>query len=464
MIRCSGPLSIFQMTRLPLLRVATLWLLFSAGSNQRNPSAQRIDLNYSAIMGWYDGCGTSFDDRCDGLLYTHLPEPLYLELDTCYVNPNSDSSVTYYKQVPAGNIVAFSVIFTNEAFAQMPKDCNQKGQCSCGKDFGLIQREVGESSCNDLFSFTYQCRSQVFSGLAEEQASCYVPHYTSFLRDDDEILKCSMVAAITSLPPGTEAPTPTTIQAPDVDQTAAPSISPSTLIATDQPSSLSLNNDGAFQEPSGEQTTSPPNLRNSAAPTVAPIPSTEIPKSGTSSSGRNDDEFQPHAGVIAASAGIGVLVVFLGAWAGRPEGGYIPALQKSVVTCVCCQRQRKNASTSRSSTKRRSRNKGTGQHSGNVCIGTAAEGNYQRQPYNFDCITSANDAGAGDLHSLESISSLPSQSLSLSPAGRALLPATLGSSSRWTPDTLAMTPMPYQPMSGEDLDHDDTAGATATGW
>jgi hypothetical protein len=99
--------------------------------------------------------------------------------------------------------------------------------------------------------------------LTAEQTNCYVPHYTKCTRDEDEILKCSIVPSIASLPPDlngvfdeeSEAPNPPTIQA----LTDSPSISPSTLTGTDQPSPLSQRDD-VFKYPAEAQTMYSPNL------------------------------------------------------------------------------------------------------------------------------------------------------------------------------------------------------------
>lgn len=401
--------------------------------------AQRQDLNYSAITGWYSGCNTSTDNQCLGQPYLPLAEPVYLDLDTCYVNPVSTySSVTYYKRLKLSSgekgttIVEFNVIFTNEAFARMPTNCDERGVCgSCGDDFGAIQQELGGGSCNNLISFTYQCRSQVVSTEDETlvPTSCYVPHTATYPRRGELTTACSMTASIASLPPGSQIELNQTSAAPSVPATTvlAPGDLLETLEPSVAPSSVAVAPDTITESPSlilkdiWDRPTMPPSKPPTIRPTIVRVVTpTNAPVVVVSSNEQDEgNAFKASPGLIAAATLIGLATMCLALWGGRPKGGYFAAIRHSSfcggfvsffsscwcrrVCCTCGPRRRDTADAykyRKSTADSKLSDKVwayPNSHFGNSKSEDSNEsGGEKYQPYNFAFITTESPTPASD--------------------------------------------------------------------
>jgi len=272
--------------------------------------AQLEELNYFAITGWYgNGCSSVAEDRCVGLPFYPLIEPIYLDLVMCYVNPSSTSAVTFYKQTSSGIIVEFNVIFTFDLYARMPVTCSSSGECECGSDFAQIQQELGDD-CNNLLSIIYKCTSRPIQQV--QPSTCYSPSNVVVPRNTTNELECSMVAKLESFA--------------NVYNTTSPTISP-TLV----PSTI------LAPGPGGEQLTLEPSLAPSSSPSSGTVQAgtagggsdgvqlaipTSVPSDAgiltpSDLNGNGDGGFNVGPGVIAGCVIAGIVVVWLLLWANR---------------------------------------------------------------------------------------------------------------------------------------------------
>jgi hypothetical protein len=164
--------------------------------------SQRDELNNMAITGWYHSCQESSLDRCLGQRYTQLSVPLYLELDTCYVNPyaKSSSSLTFYRYNSHGVVIEFSVIFPVQSQGHMPQSCDRRGACVCTDMFLSLQESWGNNCNSTMMKFSYKCKSRPanFSCVSRSDLKCYVPNDLTFPVEPSQ-MECSMLASLESL-------------------------------------------------------------------------------------------------------------------------------------------------------------------------------------------------------------------------------------------------------------------------
>jgi hypothetical protein len=79
--------------------------------------APAYDAYCTAITGWYDQCvdpgPTSDDDLCAAGNYMALDKPLFIDLNTCYENPELPAhSVSFFAKSKDGIVSEFHLIFS----------------------------------------------------------------------------------------------------------------------------------------------------------------------------------------------------------------------------------------------------------------------------------------------------------------------------------------------------------------
>jgi hypothetical protein len=170
---------------------------------------------YLAIESWWTSCTrpSSGINACSKGTKTNPGNGLvYIDLDSCYSNPNMDGhSVSFYTAVN-GDLVAFHLLFSTDSMYQQnrPLTCDSNGVCDCSKptELGDLRGELTrKGECISKPGLT--CVTHKSKGFTEE---CYVPlmEGVSCTTDPNEIY-CAMAATVTTLPPpGMDASTPTT--------------------------------------------------------------------------------------------------------------------------------------------------------------------------------------------------------------------------------------------------------------
>jgi uncharacterized protein with PQ loop repeat len=169
-----------------------------------SPMEKAAEMNFMAITGWWNGCklkqgsGNGYNE-CVGATNVRLQDPIYLNLDTAYINPNIEHhSITFYlKNDKEDQVYSYNLLFnSSQSWNSFLPVCNEHGECAIDSSTDLAQYRdnlypTGE--CSDHIGFV--CRREIFLSSPSE---CYVPALEAF---DNSPLVCSMVATLQSLPP-----------------------------------------------------------------------------------------------------------------------------------------------------------------------------------------------------------------------------------------------------------------------
>lgn len=135
----------------------------------------------TAIMGYYDKCTRLANDApntatmCDGATYTPLEKPLFIDLVTCYANPNyaDGNSVTFFGETTdKKKILEFHIIFHESADrALKPINCEKDGSCDCSPALLALKKQfLAEGTCHNTPD--YSCLSEDWYGDSE---NCFTP-------------------------------------------------------------------------------------------------------------------------------------------------------------------------------------------------------------------------------------------------------------------------------------------------
>lgn len=251
--------------------------------------------NCTGITGWYDSCSESSindDDDIAGCStgFTHLAEPLFIDLDNCFANPYlNQRSVTFYGRAPDGIIKEFHLIFKSDNFGDFrPMNCTDEGMCQCSPALRILKEELtSKGGCDDLNADVYACESGDFYGATDR---CYIP---ATWEGDDGKFYCSMVARIESFEPCDESLISSNLTAPTKTPTSIPVVGPEpTSPPGPEPTSLqpTTNPTAPSPTPAVPEPTSIPASETPVPPTKAPnttifapsqAPSPLIPRSGS---------------------------------------------------------------------------------------------------------------------------------------------------------------------------------------
>lgn len=157
----------------------------------------------SGITGWYDTCAEVGlgEDICDIGNLVPLADPLFLDLETCYVNPNfpDGRAVSFYGKIANSTIRQFHVIAKPEAGDKYkPTDCQPNGACTCTQTLlDLKATFVSSATCSEGLDYT--CQYDFFSGFEfDGPERCYVPgtQLEEILNSPVGDLTCSMLASV----------------------------------------------------------------------------------------------------------------------------------------------------------------------------------------------------------------------------------------------------------------------------
>eukprot|EP00545_Synedropsis_sp_CCMP1620_P000330 CAMPEP_0119008920 /NCGR_PEP_ID=MMETSP1176-20130426/4026_1 /TAXON_ID=265551 /ORGANISM="Synedropsis recta cf, Strain CCMP1620" /LENGTH=912 /DNA_ID=CAMNT_0006961339 /DNA_START=54 /DNA_END=2792 /DNA_ORIENTATION=- len=135
----------------------------------------------TAITGWYNSCNEptvgapDTASVCDGAALLPLNKPLFIDLTTCYTNPNlGEKSVSFFGETPAKNkIMEFHLIFKNQAAQEYYKgvDCLSNGACRCPQSIQKLKKQwLAAGGCEDTDD--YECLGEDFWGDTD---TCFVP-------------------------------------------------------------------------------------------------------------------------------------------------------------------------------------------------------------------------------------------------------------------------------------------------
>jgi hypothetical protein len=118
-----------------------------------------------AIMGWYNTCTypdpntPDDDDSCGGATLTELDAPLFVDLDSCYSNPNlGGKSVSFFGETPdKQKVMEFHLIFEQGIKAPYgPLNCDSRGVCECSDTRKVLEQQflaAGECSGTNVYSW-----------------------------------------------------------------------------------------------------------------------------------------------------------------------------------------------------------------------------------------------------------------------------------------------------------------------
>ena len=136
----------------------------------------------TAIMGYYDKCTRVPNDApntatmCDGATYTALDKPLFIDLVTCYANPNFEdgNSITFFGETPdKSKVIEFHIILHDGASDSLkPINCDPiTGACDCSPDLLALKKQfLAQKGCQNTDQ--YSCLSEDWWGDSEK---CFTP-------------------------------------------------------------------------------------------------------------------------------------------------------------------------------------------------------------------------------------------------------------------------------------------------
>lgn len=204
---------------------------------------EAFDTFCTGITGWYDKCAISTDDNgslCDGGNFFPLDKPMWVDLDTCYVNPFlNKQSLSFFGKMPDGSLREFHMVFLSDSSPYVPTSCQASGACQCTQALiDLKAKFIADGDCQSTTD--YFCMSEIFYGDTDH---CYVPA-TSWMPSGD--LGCAVVARIeefepcnkadrnrddtpavpASVPASVPSPWPVTVSTPAPTPTPGPSPAP----------------------------------------------------------------------------------------------------------------------------------------------------------------------------------------------------------------------------------------------
>jgi hypothetical protein len=126
-----------------------------------------------------------------------LPEPLFIDLNKCYQNPNlPQHSISFFGETPdKKKVMEFHLVFKdNISPPYSPALCNSKGVCECSPTvYALKKQFLSSGRCEDTDEYT--CIGEDFWGVTDD---CFVPASDIGANDG---LACSMVAKLQQFGP-----------------------------------------------------------------------------------------------------------------------------------------------------------------------------------------------------------------------------------------------------------------------
>jgi hypothetical protein len=159
------------------------------------------ELGDTAITGWWTGCtfkeiSNNDNNQCTAATNIRMEEPIYLDLQTGYSNPNlKHRSVTFFLKDDNGQAYAYHLLFnSSESWETYRPICDDYGECVIESSDILVSYRDGllpAKACDDGFGFT--CKREMFDGLS---SFCYVPAQEIFQNE----LVCSMAASLQQIP------------------------------------------------------------------------------------------------------------------------------------------------------------------------------------------------------------------------------------------------------------------------
>jgi hypothetical protein len=102
-----------------------------------SPVEKAAEMNYIAITGWWNGCkmkegsGNGYNE-CVGATNVRLQDPIYLNLETAYINPDIDHhSITFYlKNDEENQVYSYNLLFNHSQYwKSFLPSCNEHGEC-----------------------------------------------------------------------------------------------------------------------------------------------------------------------------------------------------------------------------------------------------------------------------------------------------------------------------------------------
>lgn len=159
------------------------------------------ELGDTAITGWWTGCtvkenSNNDNNQCTAATNVRIEEPIYLDLETAYSNPNlQHRSVTFFLKDDNGQAYAYHLLFnSSESWEMYRPICDDYGECVIESSELLVTYRDGllpAKACDDGFGF--KCNREIFDGLS---SFCYVPAQEIF----QNVLVCSMAASLQQIP------------------------------------------------------------------------------------------------------------------------------------------------------------------------------------------------------------------------------------------------------------------------
>ena len=164
-------------------------------------SEKASELDYTAITGWWNGCtikesDNNADDECTEATNIRITDPLYLDLETCYSNPNlAHHSVSFFLKDDNGQAYSYHVLFDSSAsWDDFKPICDHRGKCSCESSGKLSDYRKSLFPAQDCVGGTgFTCKRDIFVGFSSD---CYVPAQDIFFGE----LVCSMAASLQQIP------------------------------------------------------------------------------------------------------------------------------------------------------------------------------------------------------------------------------------------------------------------------